>query len=223
MNTFNRVVVVVVLALAAIFCCVVLAGARWVVPVLASQMDALTQSIESAPWYQIVLPGVILAFVIDFVLLFFIVLEVRPPKARFIRVENAAGGEVELNASSIVDRLKQEVDVLPGVINVSPKLTTTRNGVAIHLKADVAEGSDLPTQGELIADKVREVIEETIGLKMAREPKVSLRTVSYSEAAQGKRPAETEKRPPTRPKVSSPVLSDVTSYPLGSSDEDSSV
>jgi hypothetical protein len=222
MNTVNRVVVVIVLALAAISCCVLLAGARWVVPALADQLGALAQTVENAPWYQVVLPGVVVAFVIDVVLLLFIILEVRPSKAQFIRVENATGGEVELNANSIVDRLMQEVDVLPGVINVRPKITTTRNGVAVHLKADVSEGSDLPTQGERIADKVREVIEETIGLKMAREPKVSLRTVAYSEAARGKQPAETKKRPPTKPSSSS-VLSNVTSYPLDSSDEDSSV
>jgi hypothetical protein len=215
MNTVNRIVVVVVLVLAAILCCVLLAGARWVLPALANQLDALAQSIESVPWYQIVIPGVILAFVVDFVLLLFIIFEVRPPKARFIRVEKAAGGEVELNASSIVNRLKQEVDALPGVINVRPEITTRRNGVVVHLKADVAEGSDMPTQGERIVNKIREVIEDTIGVKMARVPKVSLHTVPRPTIAQPKQPAEAEKRPP--------VLPDVTSYSIDSPDKDSFV
>jgi hypothetical protein len=197
-----------------------LAGARWVIPLLANQMDSLAGFVTNAPWYQIVLPGVILAFVLDVVLVLFIVLEVRPPRARFIRVEKAAGGEVELNASSIVDRLKQEVDVLPGIISAKPKITTKRDGIMVHLQADVAEGSDLPTQGELIASTIREVIEDTIGLKMARAPKVSLRTVSYSQPAQPKKPVEGGKRPPAKPKESSPTLPEITSYSLGSSDKD---
>ena len=220
MNTVNRIVVVAVLALAAIFCCVVLAGARWILPALANQLDLLAQSIASAPWYQVVLPGVILAFVVDFVLVLFIILEVRSPRPRFIRVASATGGEVELNASSIVDRLKQEVDALPGVISVSPKITTKRDGVVIQMRADVAEGVDLPSQGERIADKIREVIEETIGLKMAREPKVSLRTVAEAGEAPTKR-AEVTKRSPTKPEKSRPDLPDVTSYSIGSSDKDS--
>jgi hypothetical protein len=223
MNTVNRIVVVAVLALAAILCCVLLVGARWVLPVLANQLDVLTQFVVGLPWYQIVIPGVILAFVVDFVLLLFIILEVRPPKAQFIRVEKAAGGEVELNASSIVDRLKQEVDALPGVINVKPEITTKRDGVVIHLKADVAEGSDLPRQGERIADTIREVIEDTIGIKMARAPKVSLRIVPYTQAEQPRQPSEAEKRPSTKPEKSSPTLPDVTSYTLDSSDKDSFV
>jgi hypothetical protein len=223
MNMVNRIVVVVVLVLAAILCCVVLAGARWVIPALANQLDVLAKLIESAPWYQIVLPGVILAFVVDFVLLLFIILEVRPPKAQFIRVEKAAGGEVELNASSIVDRLKQEVDALPGVINVRPKITTKRNGVVVHLNADVTEGSDMPIQGERIASKIREVIEDTIGVKMARVPKVSLRTVPHPKVEETKQPAEVKKRSPAEPEESPPALPDVASYPLSSSDEDSFV
>jgi hypothetical protein len=223
MNTVNRVVVVAVLALVAILCCVLLVGARWVVPILATQLDVLAQSIESAPWYQIVLPGVILAFVVDFVLLLFIILEIRPPEAKFIRVEKAAGGEVELNASSIIDRLKQEVDVLPGVINVRPKITTTRNGVVVHLKADVAEGSDLPSLGERIADKIREVIEDTIGIKMAKVPKISLRTVPQPQVTPSKQPAGGKKHPPTGPGEGRPALPDVPSYSLDSSDEDSFV
>lgn len=223
MNTVNRIVVVVVLVLAAILCCVVLAGARWVIPALANQLDLLAKAIENAPWYQIVLPGVILALVIDFVLLLFIVLEVRPPKAQFIRVERAAGGEVELNASSIVDRLRQEVDALPGVINARPKITTKRNGVVVHLKADVTGGSDLPIQGERIASKIREVIEDTIGVKMAKVPKVSLRTVPPPRVAPPRQPAEVKKRPPAEPEESPPALPEVASYSLGSSDEDSFV
>jgi hypothetical protein len=223
MNTVNRVVVVAVLVLVAILCCVLLVGARWVIPILANQLDSLAQVIESAPWYQIVLPGVILAFVVDFVLLLLIILEIRPPKARFIRVEKAAGGEVELNASSIVDRLTQEVDALPGVINARPKITTKRNGVVVHLRADVAEGSDLPRQGERIADKIREVIEDTIGVKMARLPKVSLRTVPRPVVAPPKQPAEGKKHPLAEPEKSPPALPDVASYSLGSSDEDSFV
>jgi hypothetical protein len=222
MNTVNRVVVVGILVLAAIVCCVMLAGARWIIPALANQLDSLAQLVESVPWYQVVLPGVVLAFVVDFVLVLLIIFEVRPPKAKFIRVERAAGGEVELDVTSVVGRLKQEVDALPGVINVRPKVSAKRKGVEVQLKADIIEGADLPVQGERIADAVREVIEEVIGLKMTKPPKVSLRTVSQVKKAPV-RSVEPKKSPPAEPKEKPPAFPEIPSYSLDRSDKDSSV
>jgi hypothetical protein len=79
---------------------------------------------------------------------------------------------------------------------------------------------DLPSQGERIADKIREVIEETIGLKMAREPKVSLRTVSQAGEAPVKS-GGVKKPSSAESEESQPTLPDVTSYSIGSSDKDS--
>ena len=212
-----------------ILCCVLSVGAKWVVPVMAEQLDVLADSLDSLSLVTALIVGTAIGLASVFVLVCLIVLEVRPPRAKFIRVEKATGGEVELNASSIVDRLKQEIDALPGVINVRPKIATKRDGVVVELKADVAEGADLPIQGERIADTIRKVIEDTIGLKLARLPKVSLRTVRYP-TAQPKQPAKVEKRPLAEPEKSlsaepenrPPTLPDVKSYTLGSSDDDSS-
>lgn len=220
MNTINRIVVVVLLAVLAISCCVLSVGAKWIVPVIAEQLKMLAGPLDSLSTVSALIIGAAIGLASVFVLVCLIILEIRPPKAKFIRVEKASGGEVELNASSIVDRLRQEVDALPGVINVRPKIATKRNGVVVELKADVAEGLDLPIQGERIADTIRKVIEETIGLKMAKLPKISLRTVR-SPTAQPKQP-KVEKRPPAEPEEKSPpALPDVASYSLGSSDDDS--
>lgn len=220
MNTINRVVVVVLLAALAILCCVLSVGAKWIVPAIAEQLDVLAGSLDSLSPAAALIVGAAIGLASVFVLVCLIILEVRPPKAKFIRVEKASGGEVELNANSIVDRLKQEVDALPGIINVRPKIATKRNGVVVELKADVVAGSDLPVQGERIADTIRKVIEDTIGLKMAKLPKVSLRAV-HAPTAQPKKPAEVKKRPPVKPEKSPPTLPEVKSYSIGSSDDDS--
>jgi uncharacterized alkaline shock family protein YloU len=220
MNTINRVVVVVVLAVLAILCCVLSVGAKWIVPVIAEQLNVLAGSLDSLSPVAALIIGAAIGLASVFVLVCLIILEIRPPKAKFIRVEKATGGEVELDASSIVDRLKQEVDALPGVISVRPKIAVKRNGVVVDLKADVAEGLDLPIQGERIADTIRKVVEDTIGLKMAKLPKVSLRTVR-APTAQPKKPAAVEKRPSAEPEKSPPALPEVKSYSIDSSDDDS--
>jgi hypothetical protein len=199
MKTVNRIIVVALLVVSTMLCCVLLAGAKWVIPALADQLNLLAKSIESAPWYQIVIPGVILAFVVDFILVSLIIIEMRQPKVKFIHVEKAAGGEVEVSVASIVDRLRHEVDALPGVLKVSPRVSGRRGGVAIHLDVDIAAGLDVPVQAGQIVETVRQAVEEKMGLKMAKTPRVKLRTVPYPQRAILSNRVEEKKQPPAKP------------------------
>jgi hypothetical protein len=69
------------------------------------------------------------------------------------------------------------------------------------------------------------VIEETIGLKLSKAPKVSLRAVPREQVptksvAAKKSPS---KSPAAKPKEKPPTLPNIASYSLDPSDEDSSV
>jgi hypothetical protein len=217
MKTVNRIIVVALLVVSTMLCCVLFAGAKWVVPALADQLNHLAKSIESAPWYQVVIPGVVLAFVVDFILVLLIIMEMRQPKVKFIHVEKAAGGEVEVSIASIADRLKHEVDALPGVLKVSPRVSGSRGGVAIHLDVDIAAGLDVPVQAGQIVETVRQAVEEKMGLKMAKTPKVKLRTVPYPQKTVLSDRAEENNRPPAEPKKLPPI--GLEELPLGPEEE----
>ena len=218
MKTVNRIVVVALLVVSTVLCCVLFAGAKWVVPALADQLNYLAVSIENAPWYQVVIPGAILAFVVDFILVLLIIMEMRRPKVKFIHVEKAAGGEVQVSVASIVDRLRHEVDALPGVLKVSPHVSSKRGGVAIRLDVDIAAGLDVPVQAGQIVETVRQAVEEKMGLAMAKTPKVNLRTVPYTQLAGPSERVE-KKRPDVfaEPKKSAP--SDLGDSSFGSPEE----
>lgn len=219
MKTVNRIIVVALLVIFTMLCCVLLAGAKWVIPALADQLNYLADSIESAPWYQVVIPGVILAFVVDFILVLLIIMEMRRPKVKFIHVEKAAGGEVQVSVASIVDRLRHEVDALPGVLKVTPHVSGRRGGVAVRLDVDIAAGLDVPVQAGQIVETVRQAVEEKMGLAMAKTPKVNLRTVPYTQLAGPSERVE-KKRPDVfaEPKKSAPA--GLEAPPFGSPDEE---
>jgi hypothetical protein len=165
-----------------------------------------------------VIPGVILAFVVDFILVLLIIMEMRRPKVKFIRVEKAAGGEVQVSVASIVDRLKHEVDALPGVLKVKPHVAGRRGGVAVKLEVDIAAGLDVPVQAGQIVETVRQAVEEKMGLTMAKTPKVNLRTVPYTQLTG---PSERIKPRPdvfAEPKKSAPA--GLEALPFGSPDEE---
>jgi hypothetical protein len=57
-----------------------------------------------------------------------------------------------------------------------------RRGVAVELYVETAAGIDVPEKAERIVEVSRVVIEEKLGLKLARSPKVSLSALRYPRA-----------------------------------------
>jgi hypothetical protein len=202
MNTFNRVVVVSLLVIVTMLCCVLLVGGKWVLPAVAEQLGAWADSLDQVQPYVAAGVGAAIAFVVDLILILLIILEVRPPKRKFIRADKAAGGEVQVSIASIADRLKHEVGALPGVLSAKPKVMGKRGGVVVHLEVDMAAGLDVTLQAEQVVETARRVVEEKMGLKMARLPKVHVRTVAYPHAAvERRRPSEPEPAPAPPPPI----------------------
>jgi hypothetical protein len=200
MNTFNRVVVACLLLIGAMLCCVLLVGGKWVLPALADQLGMWADSLDQVQPYVAAGVGAAIAFVVDLVLILLFILEVRPPRRKFIRAEKAAGGEVQVSIASIAERLKHEVGALPGVLSAKPKVLGRRGGVVVYLEVDMAAGLDVTSQAEQIVETARQVVEERMGLKMARLPKVHVRTVAYPHTAvERRRPSEPEPAPAPAP------------------------
>jgi hypothetical protein len=193
MNTFNRIVMVVSLVVLTVLCCALSVGARWIVPPAAEQMTMWAEALEDADLPTTVAMGAAIGLAPVLVLVLLLVLEVRPRRRRFIRAEKTTGGQVEVSIASIADRLRHEVNALPGVLSVKPRVWGRRRGVEVRLDVDMSAGLDVPPQAEQIVETVRQVVEERMGLKMATLPKVQVRTVPYPRGAVVKRrPSEPE-------------------------------
>jgi hypothetical protein len=199
MNTFNRIVMVVSLVVLTVLCCALSVGARWIVPLAAEQMTMWAEALEDADLATTVAMGAALGLAPVLVLVLLLVLEVRPRRRRFIRAEKSTGGHVEVSVVSIADRLKHEVNSLPGVLSVKPKVLGRRRGVEVRLDVDMAEQ---------IVETVRQVVEEKMGLKMATLPRVHVRTVPYPQGAVvRRRPSEPEPEPVVEePKEVTPLV-----------------
>ncbi len=127
---------------------------------------------------------------LEIILVFLIIFEVRRRAPTAIRVEQTAGGEVMISVASIADRLKREIDRLPGVVRSKSVVSTKRAGVVVELDVETAAEIDVPQDGERIVETARQVVEDKMGLKLARPPKVKLRAVGRP------RPAVPESRAP---------------------------
>ncbi len=184
MNAANRVVVVVLLLVGMVLCSVLLIVPGPAFGWIAGGFDSLAGyfgrfDVDSASWVYQLSAGICLAAVLNFILILLIVLEVRRPKSRSIRVEKASGGEVLISTDLIADRLRYEIDQLPDVLRVRPKVCARRKGVAVQLYVETAAGIDVPEKAERIVAMTRVVLEDRLGLKLARDPFVHLKAIQY--------------------------------------------
>jgi len=205
MNAVNRVVIVILLLVAIVLCSTLLvfpvrsldAVAQW----LTTQADSLRQYDRlSFQWFVRVGLGVLFALTLDIIFGLLIYFEVRRTAPKAIRVRQASGGRVTLNTASIADRLKEEVNRLPHVISSQSKVSAKRRGVVVELDAKIAAGVDVPGKADQIVETARQVVEEKMGLKLARPPRVNLRAVPHTGA-------------PARPPVS-PAESGIVEAPV---------
>jgi len=203
MNALNRVLMVLILLVALVLCSVVLIFPVPVLDAVAKQSADLVGLLNSLEWYVRLGVGVILALAVDAFLVFLIVLEVRRPSRKAIRVEKAAGGEVLIGVASIADRIRYEVDQLPGVLRTKPKVSGKRSGVVVELDVEGATTINVPEEAEQIVRVVQQAVEDDMGLKLARVPKVNLRVLPYPKTP--KPPAGPGDLPRAEPEVVAPA------------------
>ncbi len=204
MNAVNRVVVVILLLVAMVLCTVLLVVPVWVFDAAARQSAALVDFLNSLQPFVRVALGILFALILDVIFILLIILEVRRPAEKSIRVEKTAGGEVLISVVSIADRLKYEIDQLPSVLRTKPGVSGKRGGVLVELDVETASGINVPEKSGQILEMARQVVEEKMGLKLARPPKVNLRVVPYPKTP--KAPAEPEDRLPALPEDSGEAL-----------------
>jgi len=202
MNGVNRVVAVILLLVAIVLCTITLVAPVWVFDAIARQSAALVDLLSSLQWYVTLPLGILCALILDVVFVLLIILEMRRPSRKSIRVEKTAGGEVLVSVASIADRLRYEVDQLPGVLRTRPKVSGKRGGVVVELDVETSAGINVPEKSEQILETAQQVVKEKMGLKLARPPKINLRAVPYPKAP--KPPAGYKEPPPARPEEEAP-------------------
>ncbi|HDQ71237.1 MAG TPA: hypothetical protein ENN19_03955 [Chloroflexi bacterium] len=200
MNTLNRVVLVIFLLLSIVVCTLTLVAPLPVLALVVDQGEGVLNFLERLQWYVRVPVGIVIALILDTIFVLLIFLEVRKPSRKSIQVEKTEGGEVQISVASIADRLHYEVDQLPGVLRVMPKVSGKRGGVVVELDVETSAKISVPDKSAEILDVAREVVEDKMGLKLAQPPRVNLRSMPYPKTTKKsiekrERAAEEEMQP----------------------------
>ncbi len=184
MNTVNRVVLVILLLAVMVLCSLLLVVPVETLRIVAQQARGMADSLARVRPVLRLPVGILLAVIVNLVAILLIILEVGRRAPTSIKVEQVSGGEATLGVSSIADQLKSEINQLPGVTQVKPKVSAKRKGVVVELDAKVATETGVPAEAERIVETARRVVEDKMGLKLARPPKVNIEAVRPAAGAQ---------------------------------------
>jgi hypothetical protein len=197
MNTANRVILVVLFLIVIALCTFILIVPVPALNAFSTTASNLARSLESMPWYVLLPVGLFAALVIDIVLALLIYLELRRP-SKAIRVAKAAGGEVELDMASVADRLRHELCALPGILSCTTHLSSQRKGIAVRVNVETVPDVTVPDKSAEILETARRVLEEDLGLKLARPVKASLHIASpHKIGAPAPQPPVLQAAPPS--------------------------
>lgn len=192
MNALNRILVVIGLLIA-----LPLGMATCVAPIpilgaLGQGLDSLVSWLDTTPALARILLGILFALAWMVLCLLLLILELRRPPRRMVRVEQVDGGVAEVNLKSITDHIAHELEQLPGVLRVRPQTSVRRNAVAVEVEVETAGDMTVPAQASQIVDVVRHTVEEKIGVRLAQPPQVRMHIAPAPSVI--RRPVE---RPPS--------------------------
>ena len=95
-------------------------------------------------------------------------LELRRSRKKVIRVQKMAGGETNIAIDSISQRVAYNIDQLPEVIKVTPRVTSRSRGVEIDLQLETSPEIDVPMKTEEVLQVTKDVVEGRMGLKLGK-------------------------------------------------------
>ena len=177
MNTFNRVVLILLLIVAMFACSLALIFPLETLQVVARQAGLLADVLGQVRSEILLATGILLTVSAIAVGVLLIILEVKRTPTRSINVEQASGGHVTLSVASIAEQLKVELSQLDDVLLVKPKVLPRRKGVAVEVDVRISAESGVPAKAQRIVETIKFVLVDKMGLKLARPPKVNIEAV----------------------------------------------
>jgi hypothetical protein len=123
---------------------------------------------QQSNWALVATGRVVVGGAVVIIGLLLLWLQVRRPRRKTIRAQKLAGGEARITVDSIAQRLAYNIDQLPDVVKVTPRISGRGQGVDIDLLLETTPDIDVPMKTAEVMEVTREVIVERMGLKLGK-------------------------------------------------------
>jgi uncharacterized membrane protein len=165
MNVFNRIVVVLLLVVL-----ILVSAAAIVLPHptfvtlqdLVYSLDSYTSNFQG---WVLMAAALLVVIALCLVVLW---MEFRRKTSKTVRVEKISGGEARVAIESVVQRVQYNLDQLPQVLSVKPRVTAKGRKMDLLLDVETTQDVNIPAKTEELAQLTRSVIQEQMGLKLGK-------------------------------------------------------
>ena len=171
MNAINRLIIVLLILVIIILVAVVVIVPKEAFELGRQAFDAAgsyTSAWEGYNWALFATGRVIIGGAVVLILLLVLWLELRRPRKKTVRVQKTSGGEAHIAIDSVAQRLAYNIDQLPDVIKVSPRITSKSRGMDIDLVLETSPDVDVPMKTEEVMQVTKEVVEDRMGLRLGK-------------------------------------------------------
>ncbi len=175
MNTINRILVVIGIVVAMVVCAALFVAPIALLSAVSEGLQRVVASLQGTRMAVRLVLGILFALAWVFVCIILLLVEIVPRQRKTVRVQKIDGGEVEVSLRTVEEHVAYEVDRMRGVLRTRSRVTAHRDGVGVEVHVDMAGDEAVPVHASRVVETVRNVIENKVGVKLARPPKVYLR------------------------------------------------
>jgi hypothetical protein len=173
MNVFNRLIMILLLLLLIVLTAVVAIAPAQSFDLTAkffqwSYQNATAYMNSTNDWALFAAGRVLVGGAIVVICLLLLWLELRRPRKKTIRAQKMEGGEAHIAIDSIAQRLAYNIDKLPDVVKVTPRISERSRSVDVDLLLETSPDIDIPMKTEEVLQVTREVIVDRMGLKLGK-------------------------------------------------------
>lgn len=208
MNLFNRIIVILLLIALILVSAAVIVLPKQALTVATDFVEALGSYISTFQGWVLMTIALLGLIALSLVLLW---LEVRRPGPKTVRVEKISGGEARVAVESVARRLQYNLDQLPQVLAVKPRVTARGKRVDITLDIETTQDVNIPAKTEEMSQITRSVVEEQMGLRLGKMV-VSVRHTAIPPS-EGHKPISPPKPPAVGPEEATPAAPPPESEP----------
>lgn len=171
MNLLNRILAIgllVTVSVEAVLISVAVVYFPLLKEVVVGQGQGLMEQLSRAQGFQ---PGFIAAVLLLMGLLLVLSLgllyrEILPPEPKAVRLSGVSSGQAALSLQSIAEHLAGELQKLPEVTQVHPRVTSRGDTMDVHLEVRLASQTAVAAKAEELCRLTRETAEGALGVKV---------------------------------------------------------
>jgi len=176
MNTFNRIIMVLVIMVALVVVAFIMIRPLQAVDFAKLGLRYFEEGIFEEQFFYIFLA---VTGGLELILLIFLWLELRRRRRQSVQVEIEGGGRAKLGTSSVAQSLEYRIDELAGVRKVKPRIKSRGKDLDVVIDLDTSPSVNIPVLSAKVVDLCRDILEGQLGVKIHKKVQVNVKHEPY--------------------------------------------